>query len=222
MPPRLDRLSMSMTGPTNMVYVYPVNIGTSNTDQGFKFETFQEEREPVQLKVSGSIPAYAAGTLYRVGPGGYQLDTDKGTTYSVSHLFDGFTQVHRFHIEAPTAKSQGVKVSYNSRHTVDNLIENIRKTGSLNGFSFGQKRDPCKSYFQKLQSVFFPAEGVPDDHKSSRNIGVTLSVNMPGLLAKADTNTKGDALSVSTLFLKTDASALAQIDPETLEPLGLA
>jgi torulene dioxygenase len=92
----------------------------------------------------------------------------------------------------------------------------------MNGFSFGQKRDPCKSYFQKLQSVFFPSGGVPDDNKSSRNVGVTLSVNMPGLPSKADTTSKGDASSISTLHLKTDASAFAQIDPETLEPLGLA
>lgn len=32
-------------------------------------ETLQEQADPVQLKVSGNIPAYAVGVLYRTGPG---------------------------------------------------------------------------------------------------------------------------------------------------------
>jgi torulene dioxygenase len=57
-----------------------------------QFDTNHEERIPIELKVSGHIPAYAAGILYRTGPGGYQIDTEKGTTFSLSHWFDGFTQ----------------------------------------------------------------------------------------------------------------------------------
>lgn len=104
---------------------------------------------------------------------------------------------------------------------MDNFIENIRKTGSMAGFSFGQKRDPCKSYFQKLQSVFVPPKlPIPDDGKSSSNVAVTLTLNMPGLESKA----LKDHVSCSpkTVVLKTDASLMSEVDPETLEPVGIA
>jgi torulene dioxygenase len=150
------------------------------------------------------------------------VNTEKNTTLSASHWFDGFNQVHRFQIET-SKDSEKTQVFYNSRHTVDNLIENIRKTGSMEGFSFGQRRDPCKSYFQKLQSIFFPAPSpVPDDNKSSRNIGVTLSINMQGLASSPDSQPDRNASGISTLHLKTDASAFSRIDPQTLEPLGMA
>lgn len=141
---------------------------------------------------------------------------------SVSHWFDGFNQVHRFEIK-PSKHPERTQVFYNSRHTVDNLIENVRKTGSLAGFSFGQKRDPCKSYFQKLQSLFFPAANpVPDDKKSSMNVGVTMSINMPGLGSSPAASPDQKSSGISTLHLKTDSNAFSQIDPQTLEPLGLA
>ena len=34
-----------------------------------QFDTHYEERTPVELKVEGNIPAYAAGTLFRTGLG---------------------------------------------------------------------------------------------------------------------------------------------------------
>jgi torulene dioxygenase len=104
---------------------------------------------------------------------------------------------------------------------VDNFIENIRKTGSMDGFSFGQKRDPCQGYFNKLQSLFVPPKPlVPDDGKSSSNIAVTLTMNMPGLDSKA--SKEHASSSAKTLVLKTDASIMSEIDSETLEPVGIA
>jgi torulene dioxygenase len=55
------------------------------------------------------------------------------------------------------------------------------------------------------------------------NIGVTLSVNMPGLSAKEESNAATKhASGIQTLWAKTDASAFKKLDPETLEPIGLA
>lgn len=61
------------------------------TDTISQFEPDHEERTPVELKITGNIPAYIAGVLYRTGPGGYQVDTAKGTI-AMSHWFDGFNQ----------------------------------------------------------------------------------------------------------------------------------
>lgn len=86
--------------------------------------------------------------------------------------------------------------------------------------SFGQKRDPCKSVLGKFQSEFRP-QITP----SSRNIGVTLSINFPGLDTNEDnepTSRWGSPPKVRTLHAKTDHNAFLKIDPETLEPLSLA
>lgn len=179
------------------------------------------------MSVTGTIPSYAAGTLYRTGPGTSNLETENGKGFAVSHWFDGFTQVHRFHILPASGPNSSIKVFYNSRRTVDALIEHVRKTGKLHGFSFGQKRDPCQSFFKKIMSVFVPVseEVAALDQPSSHNIGVTISANAPGLeppssqtLTAEQTETSG----IRTLVNKTDASAYQFLNPETLEPVGFA
>ncbi|KAI6100986.1 carotenoid oxygenase [Pisolithus croceorrhizus] len=181
------------------------------------FEVIHEEREPVELTVSGHIPSYVSGTLYRAGPGGRQVKTDKGTTFAVDHWFDGFSQNHRFQI---IQTGSSTRVVYNSRRSVDPLIENIRLTGNMAGFSFGQKRDPCTSFFKKVMSVFVPGPPRPQEEA---NIGVTLSINPPGFNQQTNENRKGGghASGIHTLLAKTDVAVVRHIDPETLEPRGV-
>ncbi|KAJ5105621.1 hypothetical protein NUU61_002968 [Penicillium alfredii] len=186
--------------------------------QGFDPE--YEERKPVELPVTGQIPVYAAGTLYRTGPGKSKVETEKGESFQLSHWFDGFNQMHRFQIMAPDDSHPSTRVFYNSRFSTDALIEEVRKTGSLVKLGFGQKRDPCKSVFGKIQSEY-----VPNHTPSSMNIGVTLSVNMPGLgdnPGEESTQRWASSKGVKTLYAKTDYNAFAKIDPESLEPIGLA
>ena len=83
--------------------------------------------------------------------------------------------------------------------------------------SFGAKYDPCASVFEKLQSVFklSPRES-PDELSSS----VTLSANFPGLASSGQkaAGHKGPM----TLASKTDNSTFQMLNPETLEPIGIA
>jgi torulene dioxygenase len=61
--------------------------------------------------------------------------------------------------------------------------------------------------------------------QDSRNVGVTLSINMPGGGYTSDVKdpaTNGHTNKIGTLHAKTDASILKMIDPETLEPQGIA
>ena len=184
-----------------------------------------EQRSPVDLKVTGSIPEYVAGTLYRTGPGGHTVKTDEGKLWSVSHWFDGFTQVHRFHILPPENAKSVSRVLYNSRSSVNGLVESIRKTGSLNSFTFAQKRDPCQSLFRKIMAFFVPTPSDPSHKPDGHNVGVTVSVNMPGftpLDANKQAEGENPASSITSLINKTDASQYQMLNPETLEPVGLA
>lgn len=101
------------------------------------------------------------------------------------------------------------------------MIERIKRVGKDEGFTFAAKYDLCTSYFQKVQSFFRP--GPKPKEADSINMSVTLSANFPGL------NTNGDALNeapeknkIVSLCNKTDISFFQMLDPQTLEPIGLA
>ncbi|KAG9187253.1 torulene dioxygenase [Alternaria panax] len=181
------------------------------------FDTDYEEHEPVELTVKGTIPRYVAGVLYRTGPLGYKAKTDDGKIWAAKHWFDGFSCVHRFEVDFPDA-SGPAKVTYRSRRTVDEYLEIVRRNGRLESTTFASKRDPCESFFWKVMSMFVAA-------RSERNIGVTLSINMPGsdkLAEGTKPRTKGLTGGIETLHARTDSAAIKEIDPDTLEPRGFA
>jgi torulene dioxygenase len=183
-----------------------------------QFDNDYEKHNPVALTVKGNIPAYAAGVLYRTGPMGYKIKTDKGDVWSARHWFDGLSCVHRFQIDA--AEDGNVEVKYSSRRTVDEYLEIVRTAGKLDGITFGAKRDPCKSIFAKFFTMFAA-------QRNTKNVGVTLSINMPGGgyvkgVDKEASTSDGNANGIQTLHAKTDNHVVKKIDPETLEPVGIA
>lgn len=184
------------------------------------FNVSYEERSPVSLIVEGKIPAYAAGILFRTGLGPRDVTTNKDKTFRVNHWFDNFAQIHRFQLNQPSSESESCSVTYNSRVVCDGLLENIKKTGTLQGITFAAKYDPCMSYFQKLQAVFTPTWKRKADELS---VAVTMSVNFPGLSRTGEAQSTGhDRSKVSTLCNKTDAPVFQMIDEQTLEPIGVA
>jgi torulene dioxygenase len=101
------------------------------------------------------------------------------------------------------------------------LIEKIRKTGNFDGFTFAARYDPCRSFFQKMQAVFQPAQPAPRPNEV--NVGVTFSANFPGRSHDGHrTERPTDPRNAMTLCTKTDANMQQFLDPETLEPIGLA
>ncbi|MCJ1352939.1 MAG: hypothetical protein MMC33_002923 [Icmadophila ericetorum] len=184
------------------------------------FETDYEQRTPIELKVTGIIPSYAAGVLYRTGPSNYKAKTKDDKELSMSHWFDGWTQVHRFEIQPSAKSNSSTKVLYNSRRSVDSMVERMRETGDMGAFTFGQKRDPCQSFFQKVMSTFSPIKNMPTNGKpDANNVGVSMAVNMPGL--PGPHGSIPPTGPIKTLVNKTDANAYQYIDPETLEPAGV-
>ncbi|KAI1916466.1 hypothetical protein LOZ61_001123 [Ophidiomyces ophidiicola] len=183
------------------------------------FNTTYEERTPVELEVDGIIPSWAAGTLYRSGTGHAEIKTEKNGTFKTRHWFDGLAIVHRFQILPPDQDHPAVRVVYNSRSTCDGLIDQVQKTGDPRLMSFGRRYDPCRSFFQKIASVFRAMESPAPNEVS---MSITLSASFPGL-EKLEKKTSDQAPGrVRNLINKTDNSNLQSLDPETLEPIGLA
>lgn len=170
--------------------------------------------------MTGNIPSWAAGTLYRTGTGQAEIQTEKNGTFKTRHWFDALAVVHRFQILAPDEDNPKVRVIYNSRSTCDGLIKRIQKTGDPRMMSFGRRYDPCRSFFQKVMAVFKPAEAPAPDAVS---MSITLSADFPGLTKAGATSLGGpSSIGIGNLINKTDNSNLQSLDPETLEPLGLA
>ncbi|KAF2624929.1 beta,beta-carotene 9',10'-dioxygenase [Macroventuria anomochaeta] len=191
-------------------------MGSWPNDAGF--DTAYQELVPITLRVKGDIPHYAAGVLYRTGPLGYKAKSENGREFAAKHWFDGFSAVHRFQIDFPDTHGPA-KVSYRSRRTVDEYLEHVRATGKGEGLTFALKRDPCNSFFKKVMAVFVPPA------RDNRNVGVTLSINMPGGgraggVEKPPIN--GHTNGIQTLHAKSDHHMVKKIDPETLEPQGIA
>lgn len=184
------------------------------------FEGLTEVRGPVELKVTGSIPCWAAGTLYRTGPGGYNVENTPKGTFRTTHWFDGFAHTHKFEIVAdPRNPTGSVKVRYSSRHQARDYVDTIQRTGQLPGLSFGQRQDPCIGIFSKIMSVFRREE--PKPAPASANVCVTVHTDLPGLESNSEQKVGGHRGN-KALYLATDASIIQEISPETLEPIGLA
>lgn len=201
-----------------------------------QFNALGDTRTKVRLNVSGHFPNYAAGVLYRSGPGGYRIPrTDaKGTDakngdFAVSHWFDGFVTVHRFELTKDDNGSCS-EVWYSSRSQVDELVEAARQTGKYQGISFGQKRDPCDTLYKKIKTAFEPTRS---EQPLAVNIGVSFRAAMPAELEKAGrapVSKRADSLfegqspnppRSTTMLLTTDTSAVKTFDATSLEPLGV-
>nr|KMM72320.1 hypothetical protein CPAG_08617 [Coccidioides posadasii RMSCC 3488] len=184
------------------------------------FDTSYEERTPIALTVTGEIPSWAAGTLYRSGIGQAEINTENNGTFKTRHWFDALAVVHRFQILPPNKDHPKVRVIYNSRSTCDGLIRQIQKTGDPRVMSFGRRYDPCRSLFQKVMSVFHKGgDPAPDEVSMS----VTLSVGFPGMeKIEGKGGDSRSSMKIRNLINKTDNSKLQALDPETLEPVGIA
>jgi torulene dioxygenase len=88
----------------------------------------------------------------RNGPGNHKLTTETGE-FACSHWFDGFSHLYRFELAATPAGN--CEVNYSSRRQVDGLIEQVRKTGRLEGITFGQKVQFSVEIARKCSALTF-------------------------------------------------------------------
>ncbi|KAK4171974.1 carotenoid oxygenase [Triangularia setosa] len=200
------------------------------------FEGLVEERGPIEITVSGAIPPWAIGSLYRTGPGVYTIDDTPKGTYRTEHWFDGLAHTHRFDITIDPDDETKVSVFYSSRRQSEQLVEHIRKNGTMRYLSFGQKRDPCLGLFSKVMGTW-QAAMVPHGEKWVENVSVAILPNPPGLesasgnlIGKGIANTTAPQTGVrvhriplpKSVWATTDNNLMKQMDPQTLEPIGFA
>ncbi|KAI9338764.1 carotenoid oxygenase [Obelidium mucronatum] len=152
-----------------------------------------EVPEPVECLVSGTMPGWLVGKLYRTGPGIFNIHTDE-KRITLDHWFDGIGITHRFEIHATG------KVTYRNRITSKKRMESIKQRGSLPRTFGPSTMDPCQWIFQKVFSYF-------TDERADTELNVSVT---PGFMIPGRKN-------AAVLALKTDSNALQFVDLDTLE-----
>ncbi|MBA2631251.1 MAG: carotenoid oxygenase family protein [Thermoleophilaceae bacterium] len=110
-------------------------------DPRLGFQSQEEEMAVDRLPVTGSLPDWLTGALVRVTPAKLEVGGER-----LGHWFDGLATLNRF------AFTEG-EVSYRSRF-LDTRAYRAAREGRRAGAGFGT--DPCRSIFQRVQSVFSP------------------------------------------------------------------
>jgi beta,beta-carotene 9',10'-dioxygenase len=118
-------------------------VSGTRTDHRLGFADQTEEVRVDALPVSGEVPTWLRGGLVRVTPA--QMDFDRRT---VSHWFDGMAMLNRFGFAGDGT------VAYASRFLDTDARKAALASGgaSISGFA----TDPCRSLFQRVQSLFSP------------------------------------------------------------------
>ncbi|KAJ1567098.1 hypothetical protein HK096_010965, partial [Nowakowskiella sp. JEL0078] len=198
-------------------------------DAGFLplFQNTPEITTPVELNVTGTIPNWISGALFRVGPGTYEVQLTEGKkyrggdVYKVDHWFDGISQAHSFRIK------EG-KVSYRSKNIAEEFKQKIVENGEeVKATTFAQKipHSTIKNISRVIGNFMTSSEAKRSDKiYGANNVGVTITPNFP--IPKDFKNPlssnlpKDEIISISmpeTLVTKTDANFLKELDPVTLE-----
>ena len=97
-------------------------------------------QEPIKAAVSGTIPKWLNGTLFRNGPGRYEFG-DK--TYK--HLFDGQSCVHKYSIKDG-------EVFYSNRLLETNAFKKTISENHL--FPMFGTADICSNLFGRIKTFF--------------------------------------------------------------------
>lgn len=166
------------------------------------FYATHEVQTPTHLEITGSIPSWLTGSLYRGAAGTWDVGN-----YTAEHWFDGFSRNHLFQIADGS-------VTYRSRNASDELMHFIEETGLFPGNTFGS--DPCKIIFGAFETTYRDGTNARGN-KTTANTPVAYIPNFPGL----DRNSSNVGSPLDTLVSTTDANRLQQIDPVTLEAIEL-
>ena len=168
------------------------------SDYGQGFVSAREVASEIRLAVSGSLPSYLTGNLYRVGPGIFDITHADGQKAEIEHWFDGIGVVFKFAIDA---KSNNVH--FMCRPINPDVVRAIEATpkSEYKDLSFGARSDTKCGPLNFLRRLFLPLSKDPQTGRVPININVSLE-KIPG---------HGD------LVARTDCARNVVLDPETLE-----
>jgi beta,beta-carotene 9',10'-dioxygenase len=106
------------------------------------FRDLDAETRVPELPLSGTLPAWLAGSLLRTGPAKWEVGES-----GMRHWFDGLAMLHRFGF------SDG-KVSYANRFLRTHAYRAAESEGRIAYSEFAT--DPCRSIFSRVFSIFSP------------------------------------------------------------------
>jgi beta,beta-carotene 9',10'-dioxygenase len=150
MPTRTAPPSTNSVAPTSPA---PAPTSTDSTSAAaarrLGFSTLEREVVVDELPLRGELPPWLGGSLLRTGPAKFEVGEQQ-----LRHWFDGLAMMHRFTI------ADG-HVSYGSRFLESRSYRAAREQGRLVYGEFAT--DPCRSLFKRMQTMFSPASGLPDN-----------------------------------------------------------
>ena len=116
--------------------------GSDRTSYAIGFGDLDAEVTVDSLPVTGAFPEWLSGSLLRVGPAKYDLGRQ-----TVNHWFDGMAMLHRFGFD-------GGHVSYRNRFLRSQTFMESEHIDALARGGFAT--DPCRTLFERVQSIFAP------------------------------------------------------------------
>ncbi len=114
---------------------------TTTTDVRLGWTSLEEETAVDSLRVTGRLPGWLSGALVRVTPAKLEVGERR-----LDHWFDGIAMLNRFGFADGS-------VSYRSRF-IDSVAYRDAQEGEWRHGGFAT--DPCRTLFQRVQSIFSP------------------------------------------------------------------
>ena len=171
------------------------------TDVALGIQTVPEISDFIDLPLTGLLPSYLGkGTLYRNGPGRYEITHSDGKIRHVPHWFDGYALLHQFAIDAVNNK-----VSYRSKFQSNGYIRSLESIpyDEYQEYTFGPSRKNLLGKMSQMwtKSLVDPVTGKPP----FPNVNVTVQqIPEKGTVLRTDANLNlkldEDALEASEFF----------------------
>ncbi|KAK3770940.1 hypothetical protein RRG08_032874 [Elysia crispata] len=120
--------------------------------QYFHLEQSDHMDKPMEIQVTGEVPKWIDGSLYRDGPGLFKI----GPT-AWNHLFDGYAVLQRWTICDGKVTFQA---SILDSENYNKSAKHRRIVGEGLGLNFP---DPCETLFGRLFNRFMPSQPVSDN-----------------------------------------------------------
>src|SRR3954465_13810431 len=167
-------------------------VSGTQTDHRLGFADQTEELRVDALAVSGTVPGWLTGDLIRVTPA--QMDFEQR---SVAHWFDGMAMLNRFGFAGDGS------VAYASKFldTATRRAALASGGASISGFA----TDPCRTLFQRVQSVF------SQDTTDNTNVNLSMIGDEHIAMTETPLAVVFDPESLETLRVDGGAAAFGQI-----------
>ena len=159
---------------------------SSASDYAQGFVSVDQVDTEIPLQVSGKLPSYLTGNMYRVGPGIFDITHADGQQADKSHWFDGIGVVFKFGIDADSNQ-----VNFMCRTICPEAVRAIEATpkDKYKELSFGATSNSTPpGPLNFLKRLLLPLSKDPETGRIPMNINVSLE-KIPGhadLVARSD------------------------------------